>query len=404
LDIDPRVVDAVNAAREPFPGEHDLGRYLENAVGAGNLRATSDPGELAHADVVVIVVPLLTDPDTGQPDFAIMDAATASVGANLKSGALVIYETTLPVGTTRTRWIPALEAASGLSHGVDFDVVFSPERVLTGRVFADLRRYPKLVGAFSAAAVDKARAFYEAALEFDDRPDLDAPNGVWDLGSPEAAELAKLAETTYRDVNIALANEFARFAQGAGFDIYAVVRASNSQPYSHIHKPGIAVGGHCIPVYPKLYLAGDPDAAVVRTARELNESMPAYAVGLLADAMGALSGTRVAVMGAAYRGGVKETAVSGVFPVVQALKDAGATPVVHDPLYSDDELRRLGLEPFDSAAQIDAIVVQADHAEYADLDQRDFPRCRVILDGRRITTPERWTRARRIVIGEGTPK
>jgi nucleotide sugar dehydrogenase len=216
--------------------------------------------------------------------------------------------------------------------------------------------------------------------------------------------MAKLAETTYRDVNISLANEFARFAQGAGIDIYAVIRASNSQPYSHIHQPGIAVGGHCIPVYPKLYLSGDPDAELVRTARAGNEAMPAFAVELLREAMGGLDGARVAVMGAAYRGGVKETAVSGVFPLVEALSAAGATSLVHDPLYTDDELRALGLEPLAEKDSIDAVIVHTDHAEYAGLDERDFPQCRVIVDGRRITTKERWPRVRRIVIGEGTPR
>ena len=127
----------------------------------------------------------------------------------------------------------------------------------------DLRKYPKLVGGLFDAGAKIAIDFYESVLDFDDRPDLVRGNGVWDLGSAEASELAKLAETTYRDVNIALANQFARFAATAGIDIYQVIEASNSQPYSHIHQPGIAVGGHCIPVFPRLYLWNDPSATVV---------------------------------------------------------------------------------------------------------------------------------------------
>ena len=158
----------------------------------------------------------------------------------------------------------------------------------------------------------------------------DRPNGVWDLGSAEAAELAKLAETTYRDVNIGLANQFARFAAGAGVDIYQVIEASNSQPYSHIHRPGIAVGGHCIPVYPRLYLWKDPEATVVRAAREANAEMPAYTVGLAEHLHGRpLAGARVAVLGAAYRGGVKETAFSGVFATVAALRAKGAVCLLY---------------------------------------------------------------------------
>src|SRR5262249_32287279 len=156
------------------------------------------------------------------------------------------YETTLPVGTTRNRWAPMLEEGSGLTAGKDFFLVFSPERVLTGRVFADLRRYPKLVGGIDAESARHGVEFYQAVLDFDDRSDLNRANGVWDLGSAEASELAKLAETTYRDVNIGLANQFARFADTVGVDVTKVIEACNTQPYSHIHSPGIAVGGHCI--------------------------------------------------------------------------------------------------------------------------------------------------------------
>src|SRR5690606_32786618 len=133
-------------------------------------------------------------------------------------------------------------------------------------------------------------------------------------------ELAKLAETTYRDVNIRLANQFARYAASTGIDVYQVIAASNSQPYSHIHQPAIAVGGHCIPVYPRLYLWNDPDASVVRAAREANAAMPDYAVALLEGALGSLANARVVVLGAAYRGGVKETAFSGVFATARALE------------------------------------------------------------------------------------
>ena len=211
--------------------------------------------------------------------------------------------------------------------------MFSPERVLTGRVFADLRRYPKLVGGIDEASTAAAVDFYNAVLDFDDRDDLPQPNGVWDLGSSEASEFAKLAETTYRDVNIGLANQFARHADEIDVDVLRVIDACNSQPYSHVHKPGVAVGGHCIPIYPRLYLWNDPAATVVRAAREANAGMPEYTLDLLAAAYGDLSGAPVLVLGAAYRGGVKEAAFSGVFPLVAGLRSRGAVPYVSDPLY-----------------------------------------------------------------------
>ncbi|WP_433466301.1 nucleotide sugar dehydrogenase [Spirillospora sp. CA-128828] len=397
-DVSERVVADVNAGCEPFPGEAELGVHLGEAVRAGLLTATTDTAAaVAESEAVVVVVPLFVD-EAGTPDFGWMDAATRSIAEGLRPGTLVSYETTLPVGTTRGRWAPMLQEGSGLTAGTGFHLVFSPERVLTGRVFADLRRYPKLVGGIDEASARHGVEFYEQVLDFDDRPDLERPNGVWDLGSAEASELAKLAETTYRDVNIGLANQFARYADTVGVDVTKVIEACNSQPYSHIHRPGIAVGGHCIPVYPRMYLWNDPAATVVRAAREANVGMPGYAVGLLAGAYGDLTGAEVLVLGAAYRGGVKETAFSGVFPTVEALRARGAVPYVSDPLYTSDELEALGLPPHRGEA-VTAAIVQSDHAAYRELGADDLPGVKALVDGRRVTDPARWPGVERVVIG-----
>jgi nucleotide sugar dehydrogenase len=237
-------------------------------------------------------------------------------------------------------------------------------------------------------------------LQFDERPDLARGNGVWDLGSAEAAEMAKLAETTYRDVNIGLANQFGAFAARNGIDVYQVIEASNSQPYSHIHWPGIAVGGHCIPVYPRLYLWNDPAATVVRAAREANAAMPAYTVGLAVGAAGgSLAGRKVAVLGASYRGGVKETAFSGVFATVDALHEAGAEVVVHDPMYAAEELAEYGWAAYSLGEPVDVVVVQADHAEYRHLSADQFPGVQVVVDGRRVLDPARFEAVRYLVVG-----
>ncbi|MEV8564715.1 nucleotide sugar dehydrogenase [Streptomyces sp. NPDC051322] len=397
-DVNEKVVELVNAGTEPFPGEHDLDIKLKETVSAGLLTATTDTAAaVAGSEAVVVVVPLFVDAE-GVPDFGWMDSATRAIAAGLKPGTLVSYETTLPVGTTRTRWAPMLEEGSGLIAGQDFHLVFSPERVLTGRVFSDLRRYPKLVGGIDDASAKHGIEFYESVLDFDERADLARPNGVWDLGTAEASELAKLAETTYRDVNIGLANQFARFADQQNIDVLKVIEACNSQPYSHIHQPGIAVGGHCIPIYPRMYLWNDPSATVVRSAREANAAMPEYAVDLLAAAYGDLTGVDVLVLGAAYRGGVKETAFSGVFPTVEALKARGATPYVSDPMYTAEELVAHGLTPH-AGERVTAAILQADHAEYRELASTDLPDVRVLVDGRRTTDPARWEGVRRVVIG-----
>ena len=399
-DVNQWTVDEINAKREPFPGEAHLQEYLASEVSAGRLKATTDTtSAVTQSDAVVVVVPLFVN-EEGVPDLGWMDAATEAIGKGLKKGTLVSYETTLPVGTTRNRFAPALEKISGLKAGVDFDLVFSPERVFTGRVFADLRKYPKLVGGINEQSAKAGVAFYEAVLDFDLRTDLPQANGVWDLGSSEASELAKLAETTYRDVNIALANQFALFAEQNGIDIHKVIDASNSQPFSHIHRPGIAVGGHCIPIYPRMYLWNDPAATVVRTAREANKAMPSHVVSTLAQIHGSLKSAKVVVLGASYRGGVKETAFSGVFPTVDALKALGAEVLVHDPMYTDDELKKYGFTPYHYGDSLDAAVIQADHKEYAELSSANLPGIKTLLDGRGITKANNWSDIKYHVIGK----
>jgi UDP-N-acetyl-D-glucosamine dehydrogenase len=373
-DIDPRVVAAVNEGRSPFPGEPGLEEALGPALAAGRLRAQEDTtAALAEGPDLALVVPPLAVDAQRRPDWRALDAAVAAVGAGLRPGTTVALETTVPVGTTRERIAPALAAASGLAAEEDFHVVFSPERVFSGRVLRDLATYPKLVGGLSAEGEARGVELYEAFLDAE----------VWGMGSAEAAELAKLAETTYRDVNIAFANELARYADRLGVDVQRVVDAANSQPFSHVHRPGVAVGGHCIPVYPHFLLAGDPGARLPATAREVNDAMPAYAVELLTEALGELAGERVLVLGVAYRGGVKEAAFSGAYGVRDALEARGAVAVVADQLFDEEELRALGFTPW-RGEEIAGVVVQADHELYGRLGPVAFPGVRAVVDGRGV--------------------
>jgi UDP-N-acetyl-D-mannosaminuronic acid dehydrogenase len=265
--------------------------------------------------------------------------------------------------------------------------------VYSGRIFKDLETYPKLVGGLSEQGERRAVELYGQFLSAEIRS----------MGSAEAAELTKLAETTYRDVNIALANEFARFADRQGIDIAKVIAAANSQPFSHVHHPGIAVGGHCIPVYPRFFLSGDPQARLPAAAREVNESMPAYAVGRLDDALGGgLAGARVVILGVTYRGDVKETAFSGAFGTRDELKRRGAIPLAADPLYSADELRELGFEPWEGDG-VDAAIVQADHGSYRQLSVRDLPGVRAVLDGRGVLDASAWRGGGVDVLRIGSP-
>ncbi|MGD0114522.1 MAG: nucleotide sugar dehydrogenase [Dehalococcoidia bacterium] len=378
-DIDAALVGKVNAGTCPYPDEGGLADAMATAHAAGLLTATTDTAAaVRQSNVVVIVIPVGLTAEK-RADFTALDAAARAVAKGLQPQALVVLETTVPLGTTRRRLGAALEA-SGRRLGSDLFLAYSPERVFVGRVLTDLRHYPKVVGGVDDESARRAGAFYEKAL--------DAP--VMRLGSCEAAELVKLAETAYRDVNIALANEFARVADEHGVDIAEVIAAANSQPFSHIHQPGVGVGGHCIPVYPR-FLLEEAKARLPEAAREINDGMAAYAVDKLAEALGGLKEKTVLILGLSYRPDVKESAFSSAFLLAGELTARGARVIVHDPLFSGDELRALALEPAEPfpPPHADAVIVQALHEAYREIDFRAFPGCRVVLDGRDALSREK---------------
>jgi nucleotide sugar dehydrogenase len=381
-DINEVTVNQVNSGQEPFPEEENLQKFLSEVVDSHNLVATTDnSAAVSVSEAIIVVVPLFVDNDA-KPDFRAMDSVTRDIGKSLKKGMLISYETTLPIGTTRERFLPVLEELSGLKAGIDFHLVFSPERVLTGRVFEDLRKYPKIVGGVTESCTKKGVEFYEKVLKFDVRNDLPRPNGVWAMDSSESSEFVKLAETTYRDVNIGLANQFSKYAIDRNMNIHEIISASNSQPYSHIHQPGISVGGHCIPIYPQFYLWNDPAATIVAAARQANKSMPDYYVSKLEEKIGNLNGKSILVLGVSYRDKVKETAFSGAYDVRNSLLSRGAKPYFIDPLYTPDELNSLGFQANFNEKDIDGIILHTQHEEFLQLDFDNFPKVSSVIDGR----------------------
>ncbi len=385
VDINPKTVELINQGLEPFPEEAYLKEYLRDVVSKQKLRATLDYSDaIKPADVIIVVVPLFVN-ETAEPDFIEMDKASALIGANIKKGSLICYETTLPIGTTRNRFVPSLEKNSGMKVGVDFHVVFSPERVFTGRIFEDLRKYPKIVGGITQICSEKGVNFYSKVLDFDERVDLTKPNGVWKVENTESAEFVKLAETTYRDVNIGLANQFAIYADKIKVNIYEIIESANSQNFSHIHQPGISVGGHCIPVYPQFYLWSDTSATIVEEARNTNTYMPRYAVERLMSVLGDLNGKKILVLGLSYRANVKESAFSGCFELNKILKNYGANIEVIDPLFSNEEIEDLGLNSYSGKnTQVDGILIHTGHMEFTSILKSPFPNCKAIIDGRNI--------------------
>jgi len=379
-DIDPAVVDSVNRGECPIAGEDGLDEMLRACVAEGRLTATTDTAAGVRAsEAVAVIVPAFLTADR-QADMSAVDAAARAVADGLTEGTLVVFETTLPVGATRDRLGPILSGGSGLVVGDGFLLAFSPERISSGSALADLASYPKVVGADDERSAAAAARFYGTAVGV----------RVLPVESTATAELVKLMELTYRDVNIALANEFALCAERAGVDVTEAIAAANSQPYAHVHAPGIGVGGHCVPVNPWFLINGVGPAPLAELARRINDGMPSQAVRLLERSLGGVAGRTILILGLAYRANVKESYHSTAILLAEALSAAGARVLVHDPLFSQEEIADQGLTPthLEPPPAADAVVLQAYHDLYRSLDMSSFPGCQVVLDGRNVLCPD----------------
>jgi nucleotide sugar dehydrogenase len=382
-DINVQVVESLNRGKSHIQEEPELSLEVPRLVREGALSATVHTTDAVHeADVVVVIVPVDIDSEH-KVKFAQIDAATTAIGEGLQPGTLVIYETTLPVGTTSLHLRSLLELSSRLHTSSDFSLAYSPERVSSGSIFRDLHRYPKVVGGIDEESTAQATAFYRSVLDTE----------IITMASTDEAEFVKLIETTYRDVNIALANEYACYADAHSLDVHAAIAAANTQPYSHIHTPGVGVGGHCIPVYPYFFFANPYDnhqhvksctLDLPRQARQINDEMAEYAVQRIEDVVGSLISHTILILGVAYRGDVRETAFTSAKLLQEALKRHGACVYVDDPLFSASELRTLGYTalPSGDEQKVDAIILQCAHTAYQSFDFSCFEKCRAVLDGR----------------------
>jgi nucleotide sugar dehydrogenase len=287
--------------------------------------------------------------------------------------------------------LPALER-SGLKAGVDFNLVFSPERVKSLSVLGNLTMVPKIVGGCTEACASRGQEFYADYLG--------AP--VINVGTLEASEFSKLAGMVYRDANISLANELAAYADAIGVDFEVIRRAANTDGEAYLLEPGIGVGGHCTPVYPNFAIqdarARGFELPLTALARACNEQQPVRQLDRLERAGARLNGSEVTLLGLAFRPDVKEHTCSPAFPLAAEAARRGATVWAHDPLYTAGELRALGFNPTDLAGKTlpPITILNTAHSAYREIDFADWHArgVRYILDGRNT-----W--ARRVVEAQG---
>lgn len=397
-DVRSEVVEAINRAVSPIeePGIQEL---LSEMVREGRLSASvNTSAAVAESDVVVVIVPVLLTSDH-RADTSVIEAASRQIASRLKRGTLVSYETTLPVGGTR-RLARILEE-SGLKAGEDFDVVFSPERVKSRFVLQRLTENTKVVGGITPQAAARGASFY---VEY-----LGAP--VENVNSLEAAELVKLAGMVYRDVNIALSNELAYYSERVGVDFGAVRRAANSDGEAALLLPGIGVGGHCTPVYPH-FLIRDGEERGIETnltslARCINDEQPRATLDRLEKVWGALKGHRVLILGLGFRPQVKEHICSPAFQLREELHRRGAQVYLHDPLYSDEEIRAHGFVPgsFSDSPAAAVIILNTAHETYQIMDFAALAAwgLKAVVDGRNLWTPDQVRQTGLLYLGVGRP-
>jgi UDP-N-acetyl-D-glucosamine dehydrogenase len=357
LDAVQGKVDRVNAGEsyiEDVPSSR-----LAPLVARGTMRATTSWDDLRAADAVLICLPT---PLTGhrEPDLSAVLGAAESLAGRLRPGQLVVLESTTYPGTTRDEVAPVLER-SGLRAGRDFHLAFSPERVDPGRVDWTTATTPKVIGGLTPACTQRAMDVYGLACET-----------LVPVGSPEVAELTKLLENIFRSVNIALVNELAILCDRMGIDVWDVIDAAATKPFGFMpFRPGPGLGGHCIPIDP-FYLTWkarefDLHTEFIELAGKVNAQMPEFCVSKVARALNsrrkALNGSRVLVVGVAYKANVNDTRESPALRVMQLLQAEGALVEYHDPFVSSLPQRGMESVPLDAETVdgYDVVVVVTAH-------------------------------------------
>ncbi len=355
VDVVQRVVDALNR------GESHIGDVssedLAPLVRDGRLAASSDYDALRGADAILIALPTPLSKQR-EPDLSIVVEATREIAKRLREGHLVVLESTTYPGTTREQLLPILES-SGLRVGEDFNLAFSPERVDPGSQW-DVRDVPKVVGGITEECTRRASELYSSAIDT-----------VHPVSSPEAAELTKLLENIFRSVNIALVNELAQLCERMNIDVWEVVGAAATKPFGFMSfKPGPGLGGHCIPVDP-FYLTWKAreygfTTEFIELAGKVNENMPYYCRSLISQALNhgaqkSMSGSRILIVGVAYKPDIGDVRESPALKLVELLRAAGSDVSYHDPHVPS--LPELGLESMPlEPADYDCVTIVTDHS------------------------------------------
>ncbi|WP_297467748.1 UDP-N-acetyl-D-mannosamine dehydrogenase [Thermococcus sp.] len=372
-EIREEVVRKINSGKAHIV-EPEINELLQKAIESGNLRATSNPDEIRGKDAYIICVqtPLKEDKT---PDLSYLESAVRTVAQAMKKGSLVVIESTVPPLTT-VKMARLIEEITGFKAGEDFYMVHAPERVMPGRIFKELVYNSRIFGGITPESAEIAEELYRAFVR-----------GQTFKTSSTVSEVVKLMENTFRDVNIALANEFAFLAHQYGINVFEAIELANTHPRVRIHVPSIGVGGHCLPKDPYLLLwPAREDFGLIKLAREINDSMPLFTKDLLFSALKELNvppeEAIIAVLGLAYKGDSDDTRNSPALAFIDAIKDDVKAVKTYDPFVGGTA------ESVERAVEnADAVVIATDHTAFKSLDWESLGklmRTRILIDGRHV--------------------
>jgi UDP-N-acetyl-D-mannosaminuronic acid dehydrogenase len=382
VDVNHAVVKTLNGG-DIHIEEPGLKTVVQAAIKSGNLRVTTYP-ESADAFIIAVPTPINADKTA---DMRYVISAAESIVPHIRRGNLVILESTSPPRTT-VDLVQLILEGSGLQAGQDFLLAYSPERVLPGQILRELVENSRVIGGIDQASAQAGRDLYATFVQ-----------GEIVMTDATTAEMVKLMENTYRDINIAIANEFARLADHFGVNVWEAIAIANRHPRVKILQPGPGVGGHCISVDPWFFVEAAPDIAeLIHQARLVNDGQPAYVIARLCEMFGDLHGRTFAALGVTYKPDVDDIRESPAIEVVHLLREAGAVVRIFDPyVKNNDNLAELLVDSVETAATgAEGILLLVQHREFLKLDtaqlakvmQRPF-----VFDTRNVLDHRAWQAA-----------
>ncbi len=375
-DVDPHLRRTLQAGIVPAT-ETEVREAVEMALTNERLFVVD---RVPPAQVYILCLP--TPTHEGKPDLSFVEAGAATIAAIAEPGAMLVLESTVPPGTTERIFETALRATG--KNADDFHIAHCPERVIPGAIVQELQNNSRVVGGRTPEDAALVKDLYASFC-----------HGGIDIASTAVAEFVKVVENTYRDVNIAFANELAIFAEELGVDVWETIALANKHPRVNILSPGPGVGGHCIPVDPHFLSDANPLVTeLIQSARRINERMPYRVVRRVADIVGSGSGQKIAILGAAYKGDVDDARESPTTRIDQLLRDRGYTCAIYDPLVT--RYHRPLCDSFEEAVTgADALLLVAPHKIFRSVAPQEasnyMRKCRLI-DTRRFFDIPAWER------------